>query len=305
MTSNAHASRLVSGMSMALAGALFYGVNIAYARMAAGAGVSGALMVAWRTVMMVVVAVAIAKIARASLAVPREERAAVAGLGLSSACVALCYISSVALIPVTVAAVIFYTFPVLIVLASPFVDKRPLTPALVGTALLAFAGVVLVVGPALSDLNPLGVALAFGASLAAVVQFFAGARAPMTPTLAKVVWVQVLMFPTAFVIAALTAGTLSPAVFAEAPLAVALTIGLYVVAFVFHMVAMTRIPAVVAGLAFCAEPVVAALASAAVLDERLAPLQYLGGAMVIAAIAMNVVVESRKSAPRLTAEATP
>jgi drug/metabolite transporter (DMT)-like permease len=50
----------------------------------------------------------------------------------------------------------------------------------------------------------------------------------------------------------------------------------------------------VAGLAFCLEPVGAAITSALVLDERLAPIQYLGGALVILAIIANVQVENRR-----------
>ena len=53
-------------------------------------------------------------------------------LGLSTAFVGLCYLSSVAFIPVTVAAVVFYAFPSLIVLASPLVDGTRLTPRSVG-----------------------------------------------------------------------------------------------------------------------------------------------------------------------------
>ena len=51
-------------------------------------------------------------------------------LGLSTAFVGLCYLSSVAFIPVTVAAVVFYAYPSLIVLASPLVDGTRLTPRL-------------------------------------------------------------------------------------------------------------------------------------------------------------------------------
>jgi drug/metabolite transporter (DMT)-like permease len=59
---------------------------------------------------------------------------------------------------------------------------------------------------------------------------------------------------------------------------------------------LTRISAVVAGLTFCLEPVVAAITSAIVLDERLGVTQYAGGALVIGAIMLNVWLESRRRA---------
>jgi len=58
--------------------------------------------------------------------------------------------------------------------------------------------------------------------------------------------------------------------------------------------ALARITASAAGLAFCLEPVVAALTAALVLGERMDPVQYVGGALVIAAIIGNVLVERRR-----------
>jgi drug/metabolite transporter (DMT)-like permease len=54
---------------------------------------------------------------------------------------------------------------------------------------------------------------------------------------------------------------------------------------------------VAAGLAFCLEPVVAALSSVLILGETLSPLQVVGGALVLAAIVANVVTDRRRQAP--------
>jgi drug/metabolite transporter (DMT)-like permease len=77
---------------------------------------------------------------------------------------------------------------------------------------------------------------------------------------------------------------------------IALTIGGFLLGFVSQIIALTRISAVVAGLTFCLEPVVAAITSAIVLDERLGVTQYAGGALVIGAIMLNVWLESRRRA---------
>lgn len=300
--SPARTAPFASGMLLALSSAFFYGVQISFARMAANDGVTGPLIVGWRTVLMIGLAVGMMALLRTGPAVPAEERRAVAGLSVASALVALCYVSSVAYIPVTVAAVIFYTFPVLIVLSGPWVDGRPLTGPLIGVVLLAFVGVVLVVGPALSDLDPLGVLLAAGASLSATWQFHAGARARTTGTTAKLFWVQIAMLPLAVVAAFAASGTISPASFAFSPLAVALTIGLYVVALALQLPAMARVAPAAAGLAFCAEPVISAVSSTLLLGERLSGIQYIGGFLVVAAIVANVVVETRAAPLRAPAE---
>src|SRR5690606_5205310 len=141
-------------------------------------------------------------------------------------------------------AVVFYTYPILIVLANPFVEKTPLTPALVGIVGVATAGVCLVVGPAFTGLDWRGLALALGGSVATAVQFFAAARCPRTGVAAKVFWVQLIVLPTAVLIS-LAAGQLAPpSILALAPLAVAVTVGGYIFGFVLQLIALGRISAV-------------------------------------------------------------
>jgi drug/metabolite transporter (DMT)-like permease len=290
---------VLSGTGFALAGAVCFGFNIAFARLSAQEGVNGPLIIAWRVPLMLALAVVMSwwsGAGRSGLRVAKGEWSAVIGMGLASAFVAICYISSVAFIPVTIAAVIFYTFPVLIVLASPFVDGRSLTAPMLAVVALAFIGVVLVLGPAYAALDPIGLGLALGASLSAVVQFFVATRSPRTPVNAKLFWTQLIVLPTAIAVASLTGGLQPPGVLLLAPLAVALTMGGYIAGFVFQLMALVRISASVGGLAFCLEPVMAALTSALVLDERLSLPQYCGGGLVILAIMANVALERRSAA---------
>jgi len=294
----------LGGVLLTLGAATAYGLNITSARIAAQAGIGGPTLIVWRVIVMLVLAAAAAWLWRRSLAVAGADRRGLAVLGLASAGVGLCYLSSVAFIPVAVAAVVFYTFPVLIVLASPLVDKRPLTPTLLGIALLAFAGVVMVVGPALDGLDPRGLVLAFGASLCAVVQFYGANRCAALPTLTKVVWVQAISLPAAWAAALATGGLAAPAALAAAPWAVAFTICGFIIGFVLHMMALARVGAVVAGMVFCVEPVIAVITAALVLGEALTPLQGVGGACVVAAILLTVRRE-RSDPVQTTAEATP
>jgi drug/metabolite transporter (DMT)-like permease len=282
------------GLLFALASASLYGFNIVYARMASFAGVSGSAIVVYRVFLMLVLVGLVAAVARSSLKAARAERGTLLLLGISTAFVGLCYLSSVAFIPVTVAAVVFYTFPILIVLASPFVEGTKLTPALLGVVVLATLGVALVVGPAFSDLDWRGLALAFGASIATATQFFAAARCRETGVMAKTFWIHLLVLPTAALIS-LAAGQLAPpSVLMLAPFAVALTVGGYILGFVLQFLALGRITAVAAGIIYCTEPVVAAISSALILHEALSPLQIAGGSLVLAAIIANVVMEQRR-----------
>lgn len=284
-------------MLLALAAAGAYGTNIISAQIAGQAGLNAPLLVFYRVFFMLALVIGAALIWRSSLSVPRAERRTLVVFGIASALVGMAYLSSVAFVPVTVAAVVFFTYPVLIVLAEPFVTGIRFRPARLAAACVAFLGVALVVGPDLHGLDPRGLVLALGASLAAATQFFAAAALPATPLAARLFWSHVLILPVAAGVLAITGGFLPPSAFAWAPIAAAVTIGGYLFAFLCQLLALTRISPGAAGLAFCAEPVCAVLIAAGLLGERLAPLQYAGCALVAAVLVINVTIEQMRRTP--------
>ena len=97
------------------------------------------------------------------------------------------------------------------------------------------------------------------------------------------------MLPTALLVGAATDQLASPTTLALAPWAVALTIGGYLVGFLLQVAALARISAAAAGIAYCIEPVVTAVASVFVLGETLGPVQIVGGTLVLAAIVANMM----------------
>jgi drug/metabolite transporter (DMT)-like permease len=282
------------GLMLALGGASAYGINIVFARMAADAGISGVSVVFYRVLLMLVAVALIAIMTRRSVVVPKGERVAVLMLGLASTGVGVAYISSIAFIPVTVAVVIFYTYPILIVLLSPLVDGGGRRPELLVIAFVAFVGVALVVGPAFGELDWRGMALAAVASVSGTLQFFAATRTRRTGTVTKVFWINVMVAPASVAIGLAFGALAPPGALAAAPVVMLLVVATFMMAMLLQLAALVRAPAVVIGLAFCAEPLVASLASALVLGERLGPVQILGGALVIGAIAANVLIENRR-----------
>jgi drug/metabolite transporter (DMT)-like permease len=65
-----------------------------------------------------------------------------------------------------------------------------------------------------------------------------------------------------------------------------------------QLLSLNRVSAAVGGLTFCAEPLFASLFAALILGERLVLVQYLGGCLVLAAIAVNAVMATRADGPR-------
>ena len=152
----------------------------------------------------------------------------------------------------------------------------------------------MVVGPDLHGLDPRGLALALAASVLAATQFFAGSASAATPVLPKLLWSHLIILPVTAAILGITGGFLPPDTLMRAPWAVAITLGGYLVGFLFQVMALMRVAPGAAGLAFCAEPVFAVVIAASVLGERVGALQYAGGALVLAAIAANVILEQKR-----------
>lgn len=282
------------GLLLAFASAAAFGTNIVSAQIAAQVGLNGPLLVFYRVLLMLALVGGAALAWRSALRLRPGEWLPVLRFGIATALVGIAYLSSVAFIPISVAAVVFYTFPVLIVLAEPLVTRTPLRPDRLGVALIAFLGVAMVVGPDLHGLDPRGLALALIASLSAVAQFFAATHCARIPTLPKLFWSHVVVLPVALAIMLATGSFQSPQTFLLAPIAVAITYSGYIIGFLFQILALARVAPGPAGLAFCAEPVIAVALAALVLGERLGPLQYAGGGLVIAALIANVILEQSR-----------
>lgn len=290
-------SRSRAGLAAAIIAAFAFGVNTVAAKASATLGVSAPLIVFYRLLAMLAVVVVAIIVTRGSIKTTRDSIPAMIVLIVTNAGMGLAYLSSVAFIPVTVAAVIFYTYPILIVLAGPMATGRSLQPRELIVSFIAFAGIILVVGPSFGALDPRGLALALLGSAITACQFFAANRVAGESTTAKLFWGTLGALPIAGAVLAATTGFAGPQALTLAPTPVAITIVGYVIGSVGLIVSLSRLNAAVAGLVFCLEPVISALVSAAWLDERLTSVQYAGGALVICAVIATTFAPTRALKP--------
>lgn len=301
----AHRSGLAAtlgGPAAILLSATAFGLTVVCARVAGTSGVSGADLSALRSLCLFGLIGAVAAATRASLAVPRAERATLLGFGVSGALVGVGYLSSVAYIPVGVAAMIFYVYPALIALATPIVDRRPLSRRTVVALAVAGAGLALAIASDPVGLDPRGVALAALACVAVAAQLFFGARAPGGGGIATMFWAQAIVAPIALALALALGVAPLPAWSAGAPAAL-LVVAFFCVAFLFQVIGLKTTRAAAAGVIYCFEPVVSILAAAWWLGERLAPAQYAGAALVIAGVAVEIAARAAPSKSRLNSPA--
>lgn len=283
-------NRVSLGLLCAGLSAASFGVSAPFARPAAEAGVSGADLILWRVGMLAVVLGIVALVLRRPLLPPRASWPGVVVFTLATVSIGVSYLSSIAFVPVGIAVLIFYTFPLIILLASPFVDRRRPTPAQLIAFVLAFAGLVLAIGPQWGALDPRGLALAALASVSAACQVFLGSRVgprldPLTFGFSSLA----LAAPLAFLAALLTGGPAGPVALGSALIPVLMIVLTFNVGYILQLKAMRLAPPSAVGLVFTVEPVIAIGTAVLLLGETLVATQYIGAALVLGALALTVL----------------
>ena len=76
------------------------------------------------------------------------------------------YLGAVAYIPVSLAALIFYTFPFYVAVLASLTGREPMTRTKAAALVVAFAGLILALGPSFDELNWRGIACGVAGSLA-------------------------------------------------------------------------------------------------------------------------------------------
>lgn len=208
-------------------------------------------------------------------------------------------------IPIAVALLTFYTYPVLLALYGRLTGSEPIGPVKVMALVLGLVGLALVVtasgGSSARGLDPLGLALAILAAVtgAAWVVFskalheVPAEQAMATSLVATVFTIGGLMLATGQ-----AAAIVYPIWHLETLLAIAaLSIMSGAVAAVIFTRGVRLVSRVRAGVLGLIEPILGTVAAAVVLGQVLAPIQVVGGALVLAAaVLIQRAQESRAEA---------
>ncbi|MFN0300821.1 MAG: EamA family transporter [Burkholderiales bacterium] len=217
------------------------------------------------------------------LPLPREFKwTIVLGLFITSQTVLVQ--TAVLLLPVTLAILVFYLFPILIGLASSMLGDERFTARLAITLTAAFAGLALVLGVDVRAVNPWGVAAGIGAAVS-----FASALV-LTPRLAPTLAAPIRTFYTLIVGAVILSTTLLITQSLQLPQSANGWIGLaglalcYGVGITGLFLLLSRLGPTQTGVVLNLEPVFVAVIAWLALGESLSTLQIVGGAIVVATI---------------------
>jgi drug/metabolite transporter (DMT)-like permease len=283
------------GIACALGAAALYGMVPNFVRAAYVNGVPPIESTLFRTFMISVAFSVIAVIKGERLYVPRAALPSFLAQSISTLLVSVAYLASVQFIPVGLAVIIFFLFPVLIMLLAPVVEGR--SPGMVRTAIavVAFAGLAIAIGPSLEGLDVRGILLAAVGSFGATWQFFSGRAISryMTPAAFGSLAHMVILPPILLIAVLAGSGTLQVLPGGSANLmGIFFVCGLavvYIIAYMAHMLSLRFASASTVAPFFNLEPVVSTAAAAIILGERLQSNQYAGGGLVLAALVASTL----------------
>ncbi len=238
---------------------------------------------------------------------PAEHRSKLAWLGVLNPGAAYALsLAGLSRITASASALLWATEPVLILLLAWFVLRQRPTPVIAGCAAAALGGVLLIVAQPDVELSTVGVALTLAGVCACAVYTVMSTRYLGDASTLGVVLLQqssalgfaVALFGGAWVTG--HAGSLAD-VSATAWLSALVSGALYYgVAFWLYLRGLRTCSPAVAGLFINLVPVFGVTAAAVLLDERLVGRQWVGAAIVLAAVTVLALVQSRTDRPSAT-----
>lgn len=162
----------VSGRFLALGAALALGGTTPFARLAYDGGTAPLTLLAVRFLAAALLFALLLSLARLPCFPNRRDLPAFLISGLALTGMAVGYLLSIAYIPVSLAALLLYTFPLMVAAVAPFAEGTRIGPGQWFAFLVAFAGLAAALGPDLGGLDVRGVTLALVAAVSNTVLLF-------------------------------------------------------------------------------------------------------------------------------------
>lgn len=300
MTAVAARPVFLGGIVFALAAALIYGAVPNFARLAFLNGVPALESVFYRTTAVALVFCAIAALRQERMVLSRQAMPAFLLQTLATFLVSSCYLASLQFLPVTLSVIIFYTFPMIILLAAPLIEGHFPGWIRLLVAGFGFAGLFVAVGPVFEQFDSVGLILAALGALGCALQFFSGRMLSrhLTPAafgslVHLAIWPVILVLALYFgggQLQLFAGGALGP----WALPSVVLVCLAYIGGYFFHMSAVKAAPSSVVAPYFNVEPIVSTSFAVFLLGESMTWNQAIGGVMIFTALLVSSFLPNGK-----------
>lgn len=283
-----------AGIVFVVASATAFGFITPLSRLAYDTGATPLTVVALRTAAFVLVTGALLRFRGQPMRLSRPGFAATLWLAVTAFGMSVGYLSSVAFIPVSLAALIFYTNPLLTGVMAALAGRDRLSPGKTAALVAAFLGLALALGPSFEVLDWRGIAWALVAALSvALTSTFGGRVVERDPALTINFFTNLWLMPLVLLLGPLAGSWAWPGS-AGGALAAGGAVSGYILGYTFWFMALARISGVRVAMMLNIEPVVTIAFAVAVMGERLSAVQYGGVVLTIGALIAFSLVSWRR-----------
>lgn len=225
------------------------------------------------------------KVQKVSLAVGQHERMHCIGAGFSYTVGSASLVASFAMIPVSLAVLILYTFPLITRLIESALDRRRPTLQELASLLAALAGLAICLGVGMDRLNGAGLAFAFLAAAAIACSFvWTGRKLASVPSPVMTAYMAGTGLVMMLVLTLATDAWSLPPLEPMATMLMAVAVLSFAGAFLGMFLGVRLIGASRTAMMMNLEPVLTLFLAVLLLNEELSVHQFLGAALVIAAV---------------------
>ena len=283
------------GVGLLLTSALAFTLNILIINMAFKDGLDVHTANAVRFIVTIALLFLFLKIRRRKLKLPPQERYKALALGITVFMIGIGYISATWYIPVSLAVLIFYTFPFFVAIISRFTENEPITIMRLVVIIIAFIGLALALEvQSAADLNWRGITFAFVAAIGCAALVSIGSHTMRTADPQAVNFHCLSAGAVLFVVFLLITG--GPAKFVTQAGWLKLCVSSFTlgIGYVTFFGGLEIIGPFKTSMLMNLEPVLTVILAAILLDERLSSIQLLGAGLVI--VGLILITRSLKKA---------
>ncbi len=283
------------GSLCAISSAFFLGLNTSLARLAYEGGANAGTVAFLRILGSVLVISLFVVISRRSIDFPRIALWPIFGVGIAIVLQGSSYLSSVSYIPVGLAVLLFYTYPLMVALASSIFEKEKIEFGRKVALIAAFFGISLAIGPSFTVLDWRGIILALiGAFGVMMIFIFTGQALKHTSATVVSLYSNLLALPLmAIIMIYFFDGYQKPNTI-SGMYSLLCVCSLYGIAILMQFAAIHSIGKTLTALLSNVEPLVSISAGVILLNETLTGIQYVGGVTVVTSLVISDYLAKQK-----------
>lgn len=272
------------GITIALVAAVGFAMSNATLGLAYQGGANPLTVSFTRFFLPIILLLAVLKVSGKPIVMPGREGVSAFILGVVTACYTLALLNALNILPVGIAILVFYLFPIFTAFIVAAMRWAPLSPWTVASAAVAFGGLALALGVRIDDYAPIGILLAVLSGFGlAVVSAVSGRVIIGSDVYQTTLYISIGALITLGLVVPIVGGLQLPET-ASGWTGMIVAHLFYTGAMIGYFVAISRIGSTITTIFSNIEPIVVIVAAFFILDQELAPLQLLGAAIVVGAL---------------------